>query len=376
MVKEINCDILVVGAGLSGLAASVAASEKGAKVVLLERNSFLGGTVIAGMHRYLCGLYGNTASRTINGGIARKLILSLRKQSKINRPLRLGKVYTFAFRNKDLKVCLQALVKNKINLKVILNSQAFAVKRQRGLISEVLAKGRRMVFTIRPKVVIDASGEGVIIQLSEAGYRLTPSSQRQLAGFSFRLKNIKQRNGLLPIKVPYYIKFASYIPLDNCGEGIVRLNVPGCRNFLEMREEAQEKFFYLRKVLPEFQFADIVEFSPYIIEREGICLEGQYTLTETDVLRARKFKDGVVRNCWPVEIWDQKKGPLYKYLKSGNYYEIPSRCLKSKNIVNLFATGRCISVTHEALGSTRVAGTCISLGEQAGLAAVKLCASY
>ncbi len=376
MVKEINCDILVVGAGLSGLAAAVAASEKGVKTVLLEQNSFLGGTVIAGMHRYFCGLYGNTASRTINGGIARKLIFSLRKLSISNRPLRLGKVHVFAFRSKDLKVCLQALVKNKKNLKVILNSRVYSVKREKGLIREVKAKDRAIVFTIRPKVVIDASGEGTIIKLSKAGYQSASSSQRQLAGFSFRLKGLTDENGLLPIKVPYYIKFASYTPLDNRGEGVIRLNIPAGRDILRMRKEARNAYFYLRKVLPEFKGAYIAEFSPYIIEREGICLEGEYTLTAGDVLSARKFKDGIVKNSWPLEIWDQKKGPQYRYLKSGSYYEIPLRSLKSKNIKNLFATGRCISLTHEALGSTRAAGTCISLGEQAGLAAVKVCASY
>lgn len=376
MAEEINCDILVVGAGLSGLAAAVAASKKGAKTILLEQNSFLGGTVIAGMHRYLCGLYGNTASRTSNSGIARKLIFSLGKLSVRNRPVRLGKVYVFAFRSKDLKACLRTLVKNNKNLKVILNSRAFAVKRRRGLIQEIKAIRSGRVFTIRPKVVIDASGEGAIIKLSKAGYRLVSFSKRQLAGFSFRLKGLKDEFGLLQIKVPYYIKFASYTPLDKRSEGIIRLNIPSGGNILVAKKDAEKAFLYLRQILPEFKDAHITEFSPYIVEREGICLKGEYTLTTSDVLKGKKFKDGVVVNSWPMEIWDKKKGAQYKYLRSCNYYEIPLRCLKSKNIKNLLVTGRCISLDHEALASARVAGTCISLGEQAGLAAVKLCASY
>ena len=65
----------------------------------------------------------------------------------------------------------------------------------------------------------------------------------------------------------------------------------------------------------------------------------------------------------------QKEGTVYKYVKPGDYYEIPFRCLKARGFHNLLLAGRCISVTHEALGSTRVMGTCISLGEEAGLAA-------
>lgn len=374
--KEIICDVLVVGAGISGLAAAVASSEKGAKTLLLEQNSYIGGTVITGMHRYLCGLYSNTISRTINDGLARNISSSLRKLSRHNGPLRLGRVYVFAFRSEDLKNCLHALVSNRKNLKLILNTRAYSVRRKKGLIQAVQAKVKGRVFTIRPKVVIDASGEGAIIKLSRAQYRIASYGKRQLAGFSFRLKGLQNANELLSIKVPYYIKFATYTPLDNHGEGLIRLNIPPGKDTVKIRKEAQKAICYLQKSLPEFKDAYISEFSPSITEREGIRLRGEYTLTDSDVLRGRRFKDGMVKNSWPIEMWDQKKGLQYRYLKSGQYYEIPLRCLKSKNIKNLLACGRCISVTHEALGSTRAAGTCIALGEQAGIVALKLCAYY
>ena len=92
-------------------------------------------------------------------------------------------------------------------------------------------------------------------------------------------------------------------------------------------------------------------------------------LTKEDVLSARKFPDGVVKNAWPIELWDRTKGTIYKYVPRGEYYEIPFRCLMVSGITNLLTAGRCISVTHEALGSTRVMGTCMALGEQAGKAA-------
>jgi succinate dehydrogenase/fumarate reductase flavoprotein subunit len=105
------------------------------------------------------------------------------------------------------------------------------------------------------------------------------------------------------------------------------------------------------------------------MEREGRRISGEYILTENDVLNASKFDDGIVKNSWPIELWDKKKGPVYKYVKAGDYYEIPFRCIKVRDIPNLLCAGRCISVSHEALGSTRVMGTCMALGEQAGLAA-------
>jgi hypothetical protein len=54
---------------------------------------------------------------------------------------------------------------------------------------------------------------------------------------------------------------------------------------------------------------------------------------------------------------------------SKGVYQIPYRCLYSRNIGNLFVTGRLISVTHVAFGSTRVMATCASHGQAVGMAA-------
>ena len=96
---------------------------------------------------------------------------------------------------------------------------------------------------------------------------------------------------------------------------------------------------------------------------------GYYQLTVEDILSARIFPDGVVKNAWPVELWDQDRGTVYRYLPEGSCHEIPFRCLTVRGITNLLTAGRCISVTREALGSTRVMGICLALGEQAGKAA-------
>jgi hypothetical protein len=124
--------------------------------------------------------------------------------------------------------------------------------------------------------------------------------------------------------------------------------------------------------LPAFQGASILEASQGVLDREGRRIRGGYVLTEEDVLSARKFPDGVVKNAWPIELWDRKKGTVYKYVPADDYYEIPFRCLTVKGFSNLLTAGRCISVTHEALGSTRVMGTCMALGDAAGRAAAML----
>ncbi|OGK88383.1 MAG: hypothetical protein A2X52_17440 [Candidatus Rokubacteria bacterium GWC2_70_16] len=62
-------------------------------------------------------------------------------------------------------------------------------------------------------------------------------------------------------------------------------------------------------------------------------------------------------------------GALWRWLPDDRWMEIPHRALLPLGLANVQAAGRCISTTHEALGSTRVMGTAMSVGEAVGLAA-------
>ena len=129
---------------------------------------------------------------------------------------------------------------------------------------------------------------------------------------------------------------------------------------------------YLKEKIYRLRSSTIKTFSPEICYREENRLKGKYTITESDILSGRKFIDGCVKAAWPIEYWSPNKGLCCQYLTSGEYYEIPIRSMQAKNITNLLAAGRCISTTPKALASTRVTGTCISLGEQAALSAVEM----
>jgi hypothetical protein len=56
-------------------------------------------------------------------------------------------------------------------------------------------------------------------------------------------------------------------------------------------------------------------------------------------------------------------------LPPGTSYEIPYRCLVPRVVDDLLVAGRCISTTHEALASTRLTPTVMTLGQAAGTAA-------
>ena len=381
---RITCDVLVVGFGVAGISAAVRAAREGAQTILVERNGFPGGVAVAGMHRFICGLYANgdaMPDRTLNGGIAAEICVRLGQLAPERRPQRMGKVHVLPFSARDLVSVLQSLSEGEKALEVLYDTRAVSVRMEQNSIAAVTAQCPHGELRIAPRAVVDCSGDAVIIQMSGVRYRLPPRGQHQLAGFGFRVKGLEDPDELLPLRVPYHLtkavgegrmpahlRFTTYTPGDDPDEGYCRLNVPplGENRDAQAQNQALLVHRYLSRVLDGFKTSKIAEMSPHVVDREGPRLCGEYTLTDDDVLNARRFSDGAVRNAWPIEFWDQEGGPSYRYLAPGEYHEIPLRCLKAQDISNCWCAGRCISATREALASTRVIGTCFALGEEAG----------
>jgi len=383
--KKTECEVLVVGGGVAGIAASIKAAREGASTILIEKNSFPGGTGIIGLHRFICGLYANTKDvpdTILNKGIASEICFMLQELAPEKIPLRMGKVYVLPFATSNFMSVLRSLSKKEKRLDICYNTRAVSAKTKNNSIVSVTIQNLNKKFDIIPRVVVDCSGDGVIIQKSGARYRVISPDKQQLSGYTFRVKGLEDVTDILSVKVPYYLskaaeqkkipfylKYTTFVSGDDEDEGYCKLNIPPALT-TKMEKQAKKDALlvhnYLSRVLPVFKKSYIVEMSPEVVDREGPLLYGKYTLTADDIINARKFPDGIVKNAWPIELWDQQKGVTYKYLEPGENYEIPLRCLVTKDIKNLFCAGRCISVTHEALGSTRVMGTCISLGERAG----------
>jgi hypothetical protein len=108
--------------------------------------------------------------------------------------------------------------------------------------------------------------------------------------------------------------------------------------------------------------------------RESRRLLGEYILKEQDVVNHIDFEDGFVVEQRSIDIHFPQPGKYdfmsYAQFKGIERYEIPYRCLISKDIPNLFMAGRCFSGTHVGLGSPRVMHTTAQMGVVVGYAAV------
>jgi hypothetical protein len=123
--------------------------------------------------------------------------------------------------------------------------------------------------------------------------------------------------------------------------------------------------------------------------RESRRLMGDVVLSQDDVVGQVQFPDGIVPTTWSIDLHFAKpeyakKFPDNPFISLAEFdhrvdrtrgYPVPYRCFYSRNIDNLFMAGRCISVTHEALGTVRVMKTCGMMGEVVGKAA-SLCTLF
>jgi hypothetical protein len=386
--KNIPVGVLVVGGGVAGTAAALASARSGIPTALVEREAFLGGAGYAGLLRHICGLYltgGPFPEETLNPGIVREIVGNLCALSPHLIVKKIGMVYVLPYSREDLRNVFSSLCAGESLLSVYDVTTAISVEKTGTRIGTVVVSRLGTLYNIIPEVVIDCSGSGTVSAMAGASFELAPYEQIQLSGYMIRITGIKGNDETLAIKVPYNLneavrknilppaaRFTTYSSGDVPDEGYCKISLDSTGGDEHARDAERYSTLvhnYLADALPEFRDSVIVETSLRVMEREGRRISGEYVLTENDVLSASKFDDGIVRNSWPIELWDKKKGTVYKYVKAGDYYEIPFRCIKVKDIPNLLCAGRCISVSHEALGSTRVMGTCMALGEQAGLAA-------
>jgi hypothetical protein len=139
---------------------------------------------------------------------------------------------------------------------------------------------------------------------------------------------------------------------------------------IESRLQVMQLLTFFKTRVPGFENARLAGTGTQVGIRESRRIVGRYTLTAADVLAGRRFDDAVARSAYPIDIHNPSgSGTTTHRLSPGESYEIPYRCLVPIDRERLLVAGRCISTTHEALASTRLTPTVMTLGQAAGTAA-------
>ena len=416
--------MLVVGGGNAGCAAAIAAARHGARTLLLERYGFLGGTATAAMVGPWMTFH--SAKERIVGGIAQEMVERLMRKGASPGHLADSSDYVATITPFDPEVHKALLFEMMQEAGVSLLLHAYFLSAQ--LDGEAVCGATFATVggtrTYRGRVVIDATADALVA--SSAGVPTQQGDERgrvQPATLMFRLSHVdlaalaaylrehpdEMRSSLPPqervpaaltavaglnglweraradglVDVPRELVsfFISPYP-DEVTVNMTRVvNIDPLdpddltRAEVESRLQAMQLLEFFRRRVPGFAGARIAATGTQVGIRESRRIVGRYTLTRDDVLQARRFDDAVARSAYPIDVHNPSgSGTSTQRLAPGESYEIPYRTLLPVNREQLLVAGRCISTTHEALASTRLTPTVMTLGQAAGTAAALACA--
>lgn len=401
-IKRIKCDVIVAGAGIAGICAAVAAAREGLSVALVNDRSVLGGNASSEIGVSINGashLGLNASIYAREGGLVEEIRMRMLAYNRGGGYERLALMDAVLF----------DMIYEEKGITLLLNTAVYACEKEGDRIVSCLARHgvSNRVYELAGEIYIDATGNGVLAYEAGASFcmgregsgqyleRKAPArADAYTMGNTFYFETVDCGH-----KVTYTPPaFAAKLPEMDFLKDIHKpgnhraLTVKGAHwsfeygGQLDIIYDSEDIDFQLRRLV--FGIWDYIKNSGEYPEAENYALKrvytksgsresrrflGDYVLSENDIEEKRDFPDAVCIGGWPMDvhaplgIYDP--GPATEFIPVTGMYNIPFRCLYSRDVDNLMLAGRNISATHIALGSTRVMATCGCMGQAAGTAA-------
>jgi hypothetical protein len=390
-MTEQRIDVCVVGGGAAGVAAAWSVARAGASVLLIERYGFLGGMGTAAMMGTFCGLYTSGPSpRPVPAGFGWTVVRHLLSKHAAYRS-RFERTFLVHYDPDVLKVTYDCLAE-EAGVKVLLHSLCTQVETDDGAIEWIRVETRDEPVCVRARVYIDCSGDAELFYRAGAPVELGDKRGRvQPASAIFRMANVdlalassvsrQQLNALMRSDFdsgtwPLARLSGSFYPTTNPNEVVVnmtRVNVNGVdpedlsRGEREGRRQIQLYARWLCKRVSGFSNAYVSAIGVQLGLRETRRIVPHRWLTASDLRAGYCSDQDLGAGAWPFEVHDPEgTGTRLEWLPDGTIYYIPLSAVTSPCLSNALAAGRCIGASSEAHASTRVMGTCFSLGEAVG----------
>lgn len=377
VAETIDVDFVVVGGGLPGCCAAVAAARRGLKVALVQDRPVLGGNA-------------SSEIRVWSGGEARYPLVRELRGWFMNRNVNMSLSDAHRMRK----------VEDERNIRLHVSTRAFGVEKSAdgGRVTAVKALDwrRNRVVRFRAPLFCDATGDGWIGYWAGADWRMgreakseydEPMAPEKADGDTLGASLMwtsAEANTDMPFLAPWAEKWAQG---EKAVEGEWFWEYGIHHDMISEGEWIRDRMllaiygaFSLAKKDPS-NARRVLDFLPFVLgKRESRRILGDWVYSETDISGKREFDDAIASGSWSVDIHysGRKEGvdfmsknvhPIY-----GRYW-IPYRTIYSRNVPNLFVAGRCFSCTHIGLGGPRVMNTLAQLGCAAGEAAT-LCKRY
>ncbi len=404
-VESFEYDFVVIGGGLAGICAAIAAARRGVKTAIIQDRPVLGGNSSSEV-RVQPSSPALRIPWAVETGIIQELLLEDRWRNHV-RPqgARINSIWDLV---------LYDMVSREPCLDLFLNTTVRQLTRNEdGTIASIrgVQLHSERSFEFHAPLYCDATGDGTVGYQAGATFRYGREAQSEFGEPgapeqsdsnvmpSSLLMQARDTGHPVPFRAPeWVVKYPDEKVLfrrahyDPANDEYLWLEVGSPFDTITDNEPIRDEI--LKHALGVWDHVKnhcthkeqaanwALEWVGSVVgKRESRRIEGDYLLREQDVRGAARFDDSVAYGGWYVDTHN------YRGLKADvneawiasdlrqvmvHPYAIPYRCLYSKDVANLFLAGRCMSVTHMALGSVRLQPTLAICGQAVGTA-VALC---
>jgi hypothetical protein len=387
-------DLIVVGGGLSGTCCAITAARAGIRVVLVQDRPVLGGNASSEVRLWVLGAtshMGNNNRWAREGGVIDELLV----ENLYRNPEGNGLIF-------DTVLLEKVLVEPNITL--LLNTAVYEIEKDGDHIRSVrgFCSQNQTFYELSAPLFCDASGDGIVAFQAGAAFRMGAESSEE---FGEKFAPTAAYGELLGHSIYFYSKNVGkpvrFVPPSFALKDITQ--IPRYRQFnardfgpwlwwleyggrLDTIHDSETIKWELWKVVygvwnhiknsgqfPEAENLTLEWVGQIPGKRESRRFEGDYMLVQQDIIEQRSHADAVAFGGWSIDlhpadgVFSEKPGCNQWHSKG--VYQIPYRCMYSRNVGNLLLAGRIISSSHVAFGSSRVMATCAHVGQAVGMAA-------
>lgn len=392
--KSRKVDVCVVGGGLAGTFAAIAAARTGAKVALMQDRPVLGGNASSEIRMWVSGA-GSRVRNLQETGIMEEVLLENMRRN----PTRNFSIWDSILYEK---------VKAEANIELLLNCACCFAECEDAAIKNVTGF-QLTTYTwqkVEADIFIDCSGDSILAELVDAQFMVgreaketfgenwgLEKADRKTMGMSLMIQAHETDHKCEFIAPDWAYKFPTdesmnFKPhdcLNRIETNFYWIELGGEADSIHDTEEIRDELIKIAYGVwdhiknqgdhgADNWELDFIGFLPG--KRESRRYVGDYVLTQQDVETGRRFHDDVAYGGWQIDnhlpggfFMSGHQGSDLQKKRLTEPYGIPLRSLYSKNVNNLMFAGRNISASHLAFATTRVMGTCGVLGQAAGTAA-------
>ncbi|MCZ8313061.1 MAG: FAD-dependent oxidoreductase [Magnetospirillum sp.] len=429
-IEHAQYDVVVVGGGCAGIAAAISAAKNGAKTLLVEAGSMIGGELITGLP--VDGAL-NARGEWVVGGVLKEILDEHARLGGYIGPVKDWRLIWYVCIDPEIMKVAVSNVVRRHGVHVWMYSFAEDVVTRGGEVTGVVILNKRQRTLVTSKVYIDCSGDGdLAVQAGADTMVSNDKGEYQPLTMLFRISGVDSKRllqfcvdapenlavgesewmgseltarqcaeklyeqgqpavfikgngpmiqeGIRSGDLKYETALIGIIPVS-AERGEVSVNTTRIANidatdtvklsdaFGTLVDQVWSCVGFMRRRVPGFENAHFSGLSHRVGIRETRRIVCDYVLTGDDVLNARKREDGIGKGSHHIDIHQDGIKQVRIPVRHGGSYDMPYDMIVARGIKNVYVAGRCMSADREAHGSARVMGPCMAQGEAAGLGA-------